>query len=88
MPACCRIHVAKASQALIIVVAIVTRRFIPLTHDHIRAIALRAAGSIRLRAVVIPLASRVALHRVRAFAAYTAAGRAFKAKVTEVGRHF
>ena len=88
MPACLRIHVAKASQALIIVVAIVTRRFVPLADDHIRAIALRAAGSIRLRAVVVPLASRVALHWVRAFAANTAARGAFKAKVTEVGRHF
>ena len=88
MPACRRIHVAKASQALIIVVAIVARSFVPLAHDYISAIALRAAGSIRLRAVVVSFASRVTLHRVRVLTTYTAARGTFKAEVTGVGSHF
>lgn len=87
MPARCRIHVAKASQALIIVVTIVTRRLISLAHDHIRAITLRAAGAIRLRTIIVPLASRVALHWVRAYTVNTTARGAFETKIAEVGRH-
>lgn len=83
-----RIHIAKTSQALTIVVAIIARSFVPLAHDHICAISLRAAGPICLRAVVISLASRVTLHWVRAFTIDAAARGAFKTKVTSIGSHF
>ena len=88
MAAAACVHVTIPRQTFIVFVAVIARRFIALTHDEIGAEAFRAAGAVGPRAIVVSLASLVALHRVRTFAVDAAARRALEAEVAGVCRHF
>lgn len=77
------LRIAEFSQAFTIIVTIVPRSLIALTHNTLRAVTVAAAASKR-DAVFVRVTLLVALYRMRAFVLDAASGRAFETEVAGV----